>query len=176
MLTDIGIGGYTRFTFSEHRYEMIPWVKAENHVIPAFDGIGQQYGRQYHADSFSASDEEISISFASAYPKEAALRSLERKLDFTDSGMRCVDKFEREGAKSGSVREVFISVLPVEIVENAAIIGGKYRLSASAGSISTEYVKFDDASLEHSWKTDGATRICIDAEGVGEIEIRVDII
>ena len=176
VLVDVGIGVYTRFTFSEHRYDMIPWVKAENHVLPSFDGITQRCGREYRADSFSATDEEISISFASAYPKEAELLSLERKLSFTESGIRCVDSFARKDAKQGSVRETLMCVLPVENVDNTVVIGGKYRVSTSAGIISTEFIKFDDVSLEHSWKTDGVTRICIDADGVDELEIRVDII
>ena len=176
VLVDVGIGTYTRFTFSEHRYDMIPWVKGENHIIPAFDGITQQYGREYHTDSFNATEDSITVSFASAYPKEAGLISLERKLSFTENGMKCVDRFEREGDKRGKVREVFVSVLPVEIKGNAAIIDKKYRLSASAGSIGSEFVPFEDKTLENDWKTDGVTRIWFDAESVCEIEMRVDII
>ena len=176
VLVDVGIGTYTRFTFSEYRYDMIPWVKAENHNIPAFDGITQQYGRKYYADSFSATDDEIKISFASAYPKEAGLSSLERRLSFTESGMSCVDSFARENGNVGRVREVFMSVMPVEVDGNSAVIDGKYRITASAGSVSCEFIKFEDSSLEGTWKTEGVTRICFDAEGVDELEIRVDII
>ena len=174
VLVDVGIGTYTRFTFSEYRYDMIPWVKAENHNVPAFDGITQQYGRKYYADSFSATDDEIKISFASAYPKEAGLSLLERKLSFTESGMSCLDSFVLEKGNVGRVREVFMSVMPVEVVENTAVIDGKYRISASAGRVSCEFIKFEDSSLEGTWKTEGVTRICFDAEGVDEIEIRVD--
>ena len=76
----------------------------------------------------------------------------------------------------GRVSEVFISVLPVEITDGAAIIDGRYRLSASVGQIRGEYKEFNDVSLERSWKTNGYTRICVDAEGVDEIEITIEII
>jgi hypothetical protein len=176
VLADLGIGVYTRFTFSEHRYDMVEEVKAANHTIPAFDGVTQQYGRHYHADGFEANEDEIKISFASAYPKEAGLISLERRLSFIENGMKCVDRFERESGTAGKVSEVFISVLPVEIIDGAAIIGGRYRLSSNVGQVRGEYKKFNDASLEKSWKTDGYTRICVDAEGIDEIEIKLEII
>jgi hypothetical protein len=155
---------------------MVEEVKAANHTIPAFDGVTQQYGRQYHADGFEASEDEIKISFASAYPKEAGLISLERRLSFIENGMKCVDRFERESGTDGKVSEVFISVLPVEIKDGAAIIGGRYRLSSNVGQVRGEYKKFNDVSLEKSWKTDGYTRICVDAEGIDEIEIKLEII
>ena len=176
VLADLGIGIYTRFTFSDQRYEMVEEVKAKNHTIPAFDGVTQQYGRNYRADSFEASEDEIKISFASAYPKEAGLISLERRLSFIENGMKCVDSFERESGADGKVSEVFISVLPVEIKDGAAIIGGIYRLCANVGEISCEYKEFNDAHLEAEWKTKGYTRICVDAEGVDKIEIKIEII
>lgn len=176
VLADLGIGVYTRFTFSDQRYEMVEEVKAKNHSIPAFDGVTQQYGRNYRADSFDANEDEIKISFASAYPKEAGLISLERRLSFVENGMKCVDSFERESGADGKVSEVFISVLPVEIKDGAAIIGGRYRLCANVGAISCEYKEFNDSHLEREWKTKGYTRICVDAEGVGEIEIKLEII
>ena len=176
VLADLGIGIYTRFTFSDQRYNMVEEVKAENHSIPAFDGVAQKYGRKYCADSFEAREDEIKISFASAYPKEAGLVSLERRLSFTDNGMKCVDCFERERGTDGKVREVFISVMPVEIADNMAIIGGRYRLFANVGKISAEYKEFNDAHLEREWRSKGYTRICFDAEDIDEIEIKVDII
>jgi hypothetical protein len=90
--------------------------------------------------------------------------------------MKCVDHFERESGTDGKVSEVFISVLPVEIIDGAAVIGGRYRLSSNVGQVRGEYKKFNDASLEKSWKTDGYTRICVDAEGIDEIEIKLEII
>lgn len=176
VLADLGIGIYTRFTFSDQRYEMVEEVKAKNHTIPAFDGVTQQYGRNYRADSFEASEDEIKISFASAYPKEARLVSLERRLSFIENGMKCVDSFERESGADGKVSEVFISILPVEIKDGSAIIGGRYRLCANVGEISCEYKEFNDAHLEAEWKTKGYTRICVDAEGIDEIEITIEII
>ena len=176
VLADLGIGVYTRFTFSDQRYEMVEEVKAKNHTIPAFDGVTQQYDRNYRADSFEATEDEIKISFASAYPKEAGLVSLERRLSFIENGMKCIDRFERVSGTEGKVSEVFISVLPVEITEDAAVINGRYRLCANVGRISGEYKEFNDSHLEKEWKSKGYTRICVDAEGIDEIEIKLEII
>ena len=174
ILADVGIGIYTRFTFSEHRYTMIPWVKAENHTIPAFNGVGQQYGVQYRADSFAATDDKIEISFASAYPSEAGVLDVKRVLTVNEKGMKCVDSFKFADDTKKQTREVFVCVLPVRIEDNCAIINESFRLSASAGKLSSEFVPFEDLSLERSWKKDGMTRILFDADGVDEIEICVE--
>lgn len=174
VIADIGIGTYTKFTFSEHRYDMIPWVKGENHNVPTVNGITQQYGKQYHADSFGGDSEKIEISFGSAYPAEVGLKSLCRELSFTDKGMKCIDRFEFADNASTDVCEMLISVLPVRIDGNDAILGEKYRISAGAASIHTEYIPFEDKPLEHSWKTDGMTRIAFEFSGKTEIEILIE--
>ena len=166
---------YTRFTFSKYRYDMIPWVKADNHNIPTIDGEVQRYGREYRADSFFVSEDRIEISFASAYPESAGLKELRRELSFCESGMVCVDTVSK---KSGAacVSEVFMSVLPVRIEDNTAVIGERYRLSASVGRVGCEYLRFEDTALERDWKADGVNRITVDVEDADRIEIRVDII
>ena len=90
--------------------------------------------------------------------------------------MKCIDRFERVSGTEGKVSEVFISVLPVEITGDAAVINGRYRLCANVGRISGEYKEFNDAHLEKEWKSKGYTRICVDAEGIDEIEIKLEII
>lgn len=174
ILADIGINTYTRFTFSEHRYTMIPWVKAENHTIPAFNGVGQQYGLQYRADSFTADDDKIEISYASAYPSEAGVLDVKRVLTVNESGMKCIDSFKFADESKKNTREMFICVLPVRIEDNCAIIGEKYRIRSSAGTAMCEFVPFEDKTLERDWKEEGMTRICFDADGLDEIEIIVE--
>jgi hypothetical protein len=175
VLVDVGIGTYTRFTFSEHRYDMIPWVKADNHNVPAFDGEVQRYGREYRSDGFSVEDDRIEISFASAYNEEVGLKELKRELTFSDSGIVCTDSIVREGG-AGRVREVFMSALPVRIEDNAAVIGEKYRLRASVGNVGCEYVPFEDTALERDWGVMGVNRVTVEARDADRIEIRVDII
>jgi hypothetical protein len=174
VIADIGIGTYTKFTFSEHRFDMIPWVKAENHNIPIINGIAQQYGKQYHADKFSADSEKIEISFGSAYPSAVGLSSLKRELSFTERGMRCLDSFEFADESRRNVSEVLISVLPVRVDGNEVILGEKYRISAGAQSVHTEYVPFEDKPLENSWKTKGMTRVVFEFTKKSEIEILIE--
>lgn len=174
VIADIGIGVYTKFTFSKHRYDMIPWVKGDNHNIPIINGVPQQYGKQYRADAFVADDKKIEISFGSAYPLSVGVKSLKRALSFTDGGMKCVDSFEFADGARAEISEVLISVLPVRIEGNDAILGEKYRIKANASSVYTEYLPFEDAPLENSWKTKGMTRIVLEFSGISTAEILID--
>jgi hypothetical protein len=81
VLIDVGVGTYTRQTFSSQRYDI--WtMRSAYHNLPTVNGIQQRDGEQfrargpaYHSDDSSA---ELSLGIAGAYPPEAGIRSWRR--------------------------------------------------------------------------------------------------
>ena len=80
---DPGRPEYTRFTFSERRYES-PYINSLYHNVPIFDGVGQAVGREYAARDVSLAREDGRIVFtmdlAPAYPAELELEFCRRTL------------------------------------------------------------------------------------------------
>ncbi|MBQ8344849.1 MAG: heparinase II/III family protein [Clostridia bacterium] len=175
VLVDVGISTYTRFTFqNDTRYTMIPWTQSCNHNLPLVNGQGQPYGKEFGADRFEATEETIEISFAGAYPPEAGVDRLIRTVTLDENRMDCTDRFFFADQSSRKVTEVLMSVLPVRVDGNTAILGERYRLRADCGSIHTEFMPFEDANLQSDWKCDGVTRITFSAEDAECITITVE--
>ena len=175
ILVDIGISTYTRFTFDKTtRYTMIPWTRSAYHNLPLINGIEQKYGAEYKADGFYVDENEINISFNKAYPNEADVDSLTRKLVLSDSTLTVTDRFVFSCKEHQKVSEALMSVIPVKIENNTAIVGDLFKISANTGIFKCEQVPFDDKNLPSDWKTDFASRITIDCENENEICIKVE--
>ena len=175
VLVDVGISTYTRFTFEpEHRYSTVLWPQAAYHNIPMVNGAQQQYGEQYRSDFFRASQGLVETAFPKAYEKDAGILELDRKLMLSDKGLEITDRFQFADRTKTKITEVLMSVLPVQIVENTAILGENYRISANAGTFRVEQVPFEDPYLYRDWGTDFVNRILIDCENVEEICIKVE--
>lgn len=175
VLVDTGINTYTRFTFEPlTRYTMIPWTRSMNHNAPLINNTEQREGKEFCADRFDVSNGRIEISFAGAYPIQAGAKNVVRELTLRENGFTCADRFDFADASKTSVTEVLMSVLPVRVENNAAILGDRYRISANVGTLTTEYLPFEDAKMENAWKCDGVTRILFSFENVESIEITLE--
>ena len=173
VLIDVGINTYTRFTFTPAtRYTMIPWTRSVNHNLPIVRGVEQKFGGEFRADCFDATETGIKISFADAYPKEAGLSSLVRSLTLEEDAAVMTDVFAFAEEKPVAVTEVLMSVLPVRMEGNDAILGERYRVSAN-GTVRTEWLAFEDPELENDWKTKGVTKILIENESPDRVTVRV---
>lgn len=76
VLIDVGVGTYTRQTFSPERYEI--WTMQSNyHNLPVVNGFGQSPGRRFRAVNSIFSDDETRATFSTdisqAYPEEAGV-------------------------------------------------------------------------------------------------------
>lgn len=98
LLIDVGVGVYTRQTFGPDRYGI--WTMQSSwHSVPEIDGFAQAPGREYTARRvqglLSASDAELSMDLAGAYPAEAGIRSWHRAIRLdrngTDTGKILLD-------------------------------------------------------------------------------------
>ena len=172
VLCDVGIGTYTRQTFSDRRYE-IPWTRSLTHNVPEINGAEQRFGREFAADYFSAREGGVSVSFAKAYPKEAKISSLKREISLAESGLTFTDSFEFSGNES-LVSETLMTTLDVKIDGNSVILGGKYRITATCGVPKTEFFSFEgDKKLTTPWKCDGATRITFTFENCESVNVSI---
>ena len=175
ILVDVGINAYSRFTFQrETRYTVIPWTQSIYHNLPIVGGVGQSHGDDYRADRFEATEEKITVSFPKAYAEETSLAELVRTLTLSDSELYIIDRFDFIDGTARPITESLMSILPAELRDNEVILGGKYRVTASVGSVRCEAVPFEDAGLTSDWGCDFVTRILIECEGETEILMKVE--
>ena len=173
VLCDLGTGVYSRKNFSPQRYE-IPWVRSLTHNLPEINGIEEKNGREYAAEDFSASEGNVKISFASAYPKKAGISSLIRNCTITKKGLSLTDNFEFSGTET-YVTEAFITTLSVRIDGCAVILGEKFRITSSCGTPKIQFYSFeDDTNLVGSWHCDGAARITFSTNNERSVNVTVE--
>jgi hypothetical protein len=173
VLCDVGIGTYTKQTFSDRRYE-IPWVRSLTHNIPEINGQEQKHGREFRADSFIADDGGVKVSYAGAYRADAGVSSAVREYSLTDSGLVFTENFSFTSDKK-QVREALVTAIEVKIEDGSVILGGKYRITASKGVPTTEFISFEgDKKLIKPWKTDGVTKISFDIENAEAFTLKIE--
>ncbi|UIR55464.1 heparinase II/III-family protein [Sphingobacterium sp. SRCM116780] len=83
VLIDVGVGTYTKETFSANRYAL--WnMQSQWHNLPIINGVQEKDGKAYHAEhvSFEVKNKSVNygVDIAKAYPKEAAVISWKRNL------------------------------------------------------------------------------------------------
>jgi hypothetical protein len=83
LLIDAGVETYSRKTFSPQRYEI--WtMQAAYHNLPTIDGIQQQHGREFAAQSVSYTVTphmaQLTLDIGGAYPQEAGLEYWQRAI------------------------------------------------------------------------------------------------
>lgn len=72
---DVGVGTYTRQTFSSERYSI--WTMQSNyHNLPLINGVPQSFGSQFKAKEckYDSLKHQFSLDIADAYPESAAVK------------------------------------------------------------------------------------------------------
>ena len=133
-----------------------------------------EIGAEYKTDSFEATEEELMVSYPTAYPVEAGIEKLTRRLALEENSLRITDHFEFAKGCSKNVKEILMCVRPVCMENNTAIVDERFKISSSAGKIAYEQVPFDDERLTSDWNTDFCTRIVIECDGAEEFCIKVE--
>lgn len=157
VLIDVGSGVYTRFTFSEHRYEI--WtMQSGYHNLPVLNGVEQRNGKEYRADGFKSVGKTAEVSFAAAYPQEAGVLSAVRNVHVGDDGITMTDTFTFCGDKN-TFQEHFLTLLPVRETPQGLILGEKYLLETGL-SAKVQWKDFEkDRNLVKAWGVEGVYRI-----------------
>lgn len=96
---DVGVGTYTRQTFSKERYKI--WtMQSDYHNLPQINGFSQQYGNTYKADNFEFDIRRMSLSMniAPAYSREAQIQKWIRTYQLKKSELIIKEKFQLNAA------------------------------------------------------------------------------
>jgi hypothetical protein len=82
-ICDLGAGEYVKKLFSPERYDLLA-TRSRGHDVPLVNGVEQSVGQQFRATEFrlveGAGVLGVSMELAAAYPPEAGLKSLLRRV------------------------------------------------------------------------------------------------
>lgn len=93
LLIDVGVGAYTKDTFSDRRYSI--WtMQSSYHNLPEINGYMQRDGSLYKAGNSEITLHSFACDIAGAYPLEAGIRSLNRKLELSKDMVKIISEFE----------------------------------------------------------------------------------
>lgn len=159
-IIDLGVGTYTKQTFSKDRYKIFT-MQSGWHNLPTINGIMQHAGGAYKAKDVrfisGKKGAGFSLDIAGAYPPEAAVRSWIRTLDFMDKRITLEEKYELKAFKRAPVLSL-ITPLAVKINRDNIILtdstnqqGMKIVFDPREFKVSVETKSLDDPSLKHSW-------------------------
>ncbi len=96
-IVDAGNMIYTAVTFSPQRYTL--WnVRSLWHNVPLISGCEQAPGTEYAAREVECLENGLSLEMAGAYPKEAGVDSLKRRMELTEEGLRVTDRLTLKAA------------------------------------------------------------------------------
>lgn len=122
LLTDLGMGEYTRDYYGPARYEIL-CASSLGHSVPIVRGEGQQAGVNFRCDSFSAwKDGTVEMELHNAY-RSGLLERFVRRLEFDlkGGGLRVWDCF-RLPSGSTTVFENLITQVPPERTNDGVIL------------------------------------------------------
>ena len=157
LLIDVGVGTYTRQTFSSERYTI--WtMQSDYHNVPMINGVAQRNGNQYKAtgSSFDPAGMTYSTDLSKAYPAEAQVRKWVRSCTLKDGKLTLKDNFILDKAVAPNVinfmtwGKVDIStpgVVRLEARGQKAIL--EYDKRKFSASVETKTLS--DPRLSHVW-------------------------
>lgn len=97
---DIGVGTYTRQTFSSERYDI--WTMQSNyHNLPLINGVPQMNGRNFRSAEvdFDPRKQSFALDLSGAYPEAAQVNTWKRTYQLEADGLRIEDDFKLASAK-----------------------------------------------------------------------------
>jgi len=144
LICDLGAGNYTKQMFSSDRYELLV-TRSRGHDVPLVNGVEQGTGREFRATGFTLERDGsalgVSMELASAYPAEAALKSLRRRVILHRDGAELVELLD-EVAFAGAARSYELPLYTEGRFEAA----GEGLVRAQRGAAALEF-EFDPSRL-----------------------------
>ena len=156
---DCGSTDYTRFTFSDRRYEN-RFLNSSGHNVPAFNGVLQEAGEEYGARILSDTD-EVMIDISGAYPASAGITSCVRRAALSPDGTALIEDSATGSGEISVLIPLYCCEKPVPVGEGIRI-GGMvlHPTGLEAGEI--EEIPLSDRRMRISW---GGTLWCIPLKG-----------
>ena len=175
VLIDPSNGIYTQKTFSEQRYEI--WTMQSGwHNLPVVNGCEEPIGKEFRANAFSLDGKTTTVQFASAYPPEAGLKDLERRISISDEGIDVSDSFRFKG-KQNTISEHFITIHDVSVDGDTVVIDKAFALTVDLPcEIVLDSVDFEgDRKLTSEWNTDKMNRIKFEFNCDQSVEVKISL-
>jgi len=149
-IIDVGVGSYTRDTFSANRYNI--WtMQSAYHNLPTFGGIMQKAGALSSANdvetSIGANEAKIVMDIAGAYPRGTVDKYTREVFLKKGDGVLIVDEYEGENA----------AVLSLMMCESPDVCGNCVRTFIGqidilgADNIEVETIEITDTKLKKVW-------------------------
>ena len=160
VLIDLGVGEYTRQTFSNERYQ-IWYLQSLYHNVPAINGMAQPPGGQYKAanSAFKASPSKVSFQtdLAAAYPAEAKVDKWIRNITLErGKRIRISEKFQLSEI-AGKTELRYVTPLQCAIVKPGvlSLAGDGFELlityKPAVLKARIEQKEIDSRSLRNIW-------------------------
>ncbi|MFF0267266.1 hypothetical protein [Kribbella sp. NPDC004536] len=138
---DLGVGTYTRQTFSPDRYQIFT-TQSDYHNLPRINGFSQQFGRSYHATGMTAAG----LDLAQAYPPEAGIRSWRRSLSPTE----VTDTWDLDDDPTELVWHLLLNGHPVHEC-NTIVVDDLTITYEGEVQVDLEPIALDDPKLSDVW-------------------------
>ncbi|CAM2916363.1 heparinase II/III domain-containing protein [Vibrio diazotrophicus] len=151
ILIDIGVGTYTKKTFSERRYEI--WtMQSAWHNLPTFSAVMQNNGKNFSATDvnveFSTQVSSIAMELSNAYPPEANLKSYRRNVTHVKGQYIQVE--EQVEGDSEMVLSLIFSSFP-QVFDKHILVGNSQIQFDQSIHVNIDTVDIDDARLRQCW-------------------------
>lgn len=149
VLIDVGVGAYTKDTFSERRYTI--WtMQSSFHNLPEINGCMQREGAAFAARDVIFSDASFSCELSAAYPQEAGILSYERRVHIGEKCVKLTSRFSFCEQENSLILNYMLSEKP-ELKDCRARVNG-CLLKLPPGKWSIETIEFgDDEKLSPVW-------------------------
>ena len=148
VLTDPGRGRYSKAYFGPERYQNI-FASSLGHSVPVVNGHEQATGRAYAATVVehvqSEAGDRLVLEMAAAYPAEAGLERLERRValrrDVAGGVVALEDVFQFNGGP-GQFQSVLVTPLAARVEAGAVLVGevgAGVRIAFDAQALGVEF-------------------------------------
>lgn len=147
-IVDMGNKVYTAATFGPNRYQLNN-TRSMNHNVPLIHGVEQHEGREFSARNVTADENGATLNLAGAYPREACLESLIRKLRFEKDAVILQDEISLTDPHE--VTWVFMLRNEPSII-NGEVRFGKMKMQFDPKlSIGITEIPIDDERMQRSF-------------------------
>ncbi|WP_291907383.1 heparinase II/III family protein [Chitinophaga sp. CB10] len=167
---DVGVGTYTKQTFSKDRYKLW-YMQSQWHNCPTINGVQQKDGRAFQATNVQftpqKSGDRLQLDIAAAYPAEAQVSKWQRTFNFIPARQR-LELTEAYALKAWKepFRDHFMTCLPVDTSKAGRVVltspEGRLVLTYNPAdfTVETERQEIADGRLSPVWGN-SVTRITL---------------
>ena len=176
VLVDAGVETYTKFTFSDQRYNL--WtMQSGYHNAPTLNGVDQSPGLNFCAKDVSISgngkqltgsqsgdsnfgDLKFSLDIAAAYPPSAKIKTYKRAFNFLPGkSLEVTDAYSFSECTSPLILNFLCYEKPA-ISGNKADLGGLVTMEFDASfTTAIEEIKLVDPKIHNDWQKDFLYRL-----------------